>query len=318
MAEIVVFPDNPYYGQVWVAENTVTYMWMGDRWSSAEPLHQGIAEYYRDGGRANTETFDDFLDGGDVNGAPMIARYTWRRDKPDARDHIYTPVVTTLPTSVDLRSYASAIEDQGQLGSCTGNAIAGAIELIDRKRGKLLDVSRLFIYYQERVLEGDVMYDNGAYIRDGIKACYTYGAPLESTWPYNLSKWATRPTASAYTDAAKRKVTGYKRCTDFTAVKAALAAGTPVIIGFDVYASFESDAVAANGMMPYPNTATEEYLGGHAVCLVGYNDTTQRFIARNSWGTSWGDHGYFYMPYQVIQNTTMSSDFWTISAITNP
>jgi C1A family cysteine protease len=91
-----------------------------------------------------------------------------------------------------------------------------------------------------------------------------------------------------------------------------------VVIGFDVYESFESDVVARTGMMPYPNTATEELLGGHAVCLVGYNDTTQRFIARNSWGTSWGDQGYFYMPYQVIQNTTMSSDFWTISSVTNP
>lgn len=256
-----------------------------------------------------------------------LSKYHWVRDPIDTRDHVYLapPSVTAakLPASVDLRNYASAIEDQGYLGSCTGNAIAGAIELIDRKNSKQLEISRLFIYYQERVLEGSVYYDNGAYIRDGIKACYTYGAPREITWPYNQSKWAVKPSTAAYTEALTRKVTGYAKCANFTAVKTALAAGTPVIIGFDVYSSFEQGAWQypnGSGLMPYPNTKTEQLLGGHAVCLVGYNDTLAggRFIARNSWGTGWANKGYFYMPYQVIQNTSMSSDFWTISGVQNP
>lgn len=254
---------------------------------------------------------------------PTIAKYHWRRDKPDSRDHMFTAAPVSLPTSIDLRQYASTIEDQGQLGSCTGNSIAGAIELIDRKNRKVLDVSRLFIYYEERVLEGTVNYDAGAYIRDGIKVCYTKGAPLESLWPYNIRKWNARPVQAAYTDALKRKVNGYKRCADFTAVKNALALGNPVIIGFDVYASFEQGAWQmpnGSGLMPYPNTATERYLGGHAVCIVGYNDNLAggRFIVRNSWGTTWADRGYFYMPYSVIQNTSMSGDFWTISGVINP
>jgi C1A family cysteine protease len=190
--------------------------------------------------------------------------------------------------------------------------------LIDRKNNKRLDVSRLFIYYEERVLEGTLYYDAGAYIRDGIKVVYKKGAPLESLWPYNIRKWSTKPSQAVYTDAAKRQVTGYQRCANFTAVKNALAAGNPVVIGFDVYESFESADVARTGMMPYPNVNTEQLLGGHAVALVGYNDNTQRFIARNSWGTSWGDHGYFYMPYQVIQDTSMSDDFWLISSVKNP
>lgn len=250
-----------------------------------------------------------------------IAKYHWVRDLPDHRDHMFTAVAPTLPASVDLRTYASPIEDQGQLGSCTGNAIAGAIELIDKKGNKRLDVSRLFIYYEERVLEGSVNYDAGAYIRDGIKVCYTKGAPLESLWPYNIRKWATKPPTAAYSDALNRKVTGYQRCANFTAVKNALALGNPVVIGFDVYESFEQGAwqyANGSGLMPYPNTSTEQILGGHAVCLVGYNDSTQRFICRNSWGTSWADKGYFYMPYQVIQNTGMSSDFWVISSVKNP
>lgn len=314
---MIEFPSGPYTGQLYVADNTATYVWLGDRWSTAPGIEQGTAYYYRDGGRAVVSSFDDMLDGGDANGNPSAPTYLWRRDLPDARDHIYAIGPGTLPAQVDLRSYASSIENQGPLGSCTGNAIAGAIELLDRKLSRRnLDVSRLFIYYQERVLENDVMYDNGAYIRDGIKACYTWGAPLESLWPYDLSKWATRPSPAAYADAARRKVSRYQRCTSFQAVRSALASGYPVIVGFDVYQSFES--IGRNGIMTYPNVNVEQYLGGHAVCLVGYNDTTQRFIARNSWGTSWGDNGYFYMPYRVIQDTTMSSDFWAITDIKNP
>ena len=253
-------------------------------------------------------------------------KYHWVRDPVDTRDHIYQIAPLTVnPPSVDLRQYCSAIEDQGNLGSCTGNAIAGQIELIQRKANpaKGRDVSRLFIYYQERVIEGTVRWDTGAFIRDGIKACYTYGAPLESLWPYTISKFATKPSTTAYSDALNRKVTGYQRCTNFAAVKNALAAGNPVTIGFDVYESFESDIVNNTGVMPYPDTRTEQYLGGHAVCIVGYFDNFRStgkgyFVVRNSWGTSWGDHGYFYMPYEVIQNVNMSADFWLISAVRNP
>lgn len=248
----------------------------------------------------------------------ITKKYQWVKDKPDSRDHLYKPTLATLPSVVDLRTYASPIENQGNLGSCTGNAIAGLIELIDRKNNKNIDVSRLFIYYQERLLEGTVNFDSGAYIRDGIKSVYTNGAPLETYWPYNISKFTQRPSTAAYSDALKRKVTGYQRCTNYAAVKAAIAAGNPVVIGFTVYESFEGTVNNNTGMMPYPNVRTESILGGHAVALVGYNDSTGRFIARNSWGTSWGDRGYFYMPYQVIQNVNMSSDFWLISAVKNP
>ena len=246
--------------------------------------------------------------------------YHWKKDPVDNRDFVYQlSSIPIMPPKVDLRPYASPIDDQGNLSSCTGNAIAGAIDLIDRKnQNKPLRVSRLFIYYQERLLEGTISQDRGAYIRDGIKACYTVGAPLESIWPYNISKFATNPSSVAYADAAKRKVVSYAKCGDFNAVKNALAAGTPIVVGFYVYSSFDTASVAKTGIMPYPNTTKEQLLGGHAVCLVGYDDTHNWFIARNSWGPNWGDHGYFYMPYQVIRDTNMSSDFWTINLVSNP
>ena len=247
-----------------------------------------------------------------------IPKYHWVRDKPDSRDYKYVPTGINQPNIVDLRSYCSSIEDQGNLGSCTGNAIAGAIELLDKRAGRALDVSRLFIYYYERLFIGTVNYDSGAYIRDGIKACYTYGAPLESLWPYNISKFRTAPTSAAIIDASKRKVTLYQRITDHNGCLDSITNGYPVVIGFDVYSSFQSSTVARTGVMPYPNTRTERLLGGHAVLLVGYDKNRQVYIARNSWGTSWGDRGYFYMPFQVIQNTSMSNDFWNIKTVVNP
>jgi len=260
---------------------------------------------------------------------PSIPKYHWQREPVDSRDHLYNTASApaTLPASIDLRPYCSPIEDQGQLGSCTANAIAGVIEYLDCRANKNLDVSRLFIYYQERLLEGSISTDAGAYLRDGIKACYTYGAPLESLWPYNISRFAVQPPPTVYADALKRKVTSYAKCTDFTAVKTAISQNHPVVIGFDVYASFESGTwwyPTGSGLMPYPAVNREQLLGGHAVALVGYNDNLSGpagkgyFIARNSWGTSWGKSGYFYMPYSVIKNTNMSSDFWTISTVVNP
>jgi len=246
-----------------------------------------------------------------------IPKYHWVKDKVDTRDHPYQLTGVSQPDIVDLRQYCSLIEDQGNLGSCTGNAIAGAIELINKRNNKLLDVSRLFIYYYERMLIGTINYDSGAYIRDGIKACYTYGAPLESLWPYNISKFKTTPASTAIIDATKRKVTSYQKAADFNAVMDAVTSGYPVIIGFSVYSSFETATVARTGIMPYPNVNRERLLGGHAVLIVGYNKNNNTFIVRNSWGTGWGDKGYFYMPFQVIQNTSMSSDFWVIKSVNN-
>lgn len=251
---------------------------------------------------------------------PYIPRpkYHWIPDKPDNRDYKYKVTNIVQPDTVDLRSYCTPIETQGNLGSCTGQAIAGAIELINKRNNKQNDISRLFIYYYERLLEGTVNYDSGAYIRDGIKACYTYGAPLEGYWPYDILKFRTQPSVIARNDALRRKVTLYERISNHLGCLDALANGYPVTIGFNVYSSFESSTVTRTGMMPFPNTRTERLLGGHAVLLVGYNKSTQRYIARNSWGSSWGDRGYFYMPFQVIQTTTMSNDFWIIKTVNNP
>jgi C1A family cysteine protease len=176
----------------------------------------------------------------------------------------------------------------------------------------------LFIYYYERLLLGTVNYDSGAYIRDGIKATNHYGASLESLWPHDIRKFRQEPITEAKNDALNRKVTRYERVNDYNGCIDALTNGYPVVMGFHVYTSFMSASVARTGNMPYPNTRRERLLGGHAVLLVGYDKRKKVFIARNSWGTRWGVKGYFYMPFNVVTNTSMSSDYWIIKSVNNP
>lgn len=244
--------------------------------------------------------------------------FQWQPDRLDSRDYSYTLSTKASINKVDLRPYCSPIENQGNLGSCTGQAIAGAIELLNKRNRKPTDVSRLFIYYYERLILGTVNYDSGAYIRDGIKATNHYGASLETYWPYNIKRFKEEPISEAKTDALKRKVTRYERITSFNGCIDALNNGYPIIMGFHVYSSFMSANVAKTGNMPYPNIKRERLLGGHAVLLVGYDKTKKVFIARNSWGTNWGDKGYFYMPFSVVTNTSMSSDYWIIKSVNNP
>jgi C1A family cysteine protease len=261
-----------------------------------------------------------------------IARYGWMPDLPDQRDHIYAaplPKLGPLPAKVDLRKQCPKVYDQGQIGSCTANAIAGAIEF-DLKKQKLTDFvpSRLFIYYNERDMEHSVPSDSGAQIRDGVKSVNKLGVCPETEWPYvatpadpttNLfppgSKPAQRPTPACYTDALKKQVLSYQSVArGLSQMRGCLADGYPFVLGFTVYDAFESAAVAQTGVLNMP-TSSEQVVGGHAVLAVGYDDVAQRFIIRNSWGSKWGIKGYFTMPYSYLLTASLSSDFWTLRTV---
>jgi C1A family cysteine protease len=246
--------------------------------------------------------------------------YGWSRDLPDARDVLYAAPLMSLPkglpTAVDLRPKCPPIFDQGQLGSCTGNGIAAAIQFDQMKLGKKsFTPSRLFIYYNERVMENTVAQDSGAQIRDGIKSVATIGAPPETDWPYDITKFATQPPPAAYADAKQDLVAAYARVAQILPqMQGCLAAGFPFVLGFTVYESFESAAVARSGIVPMPK-ANETVVGGHCVVAVGYNDATRTFIIRNSWGKSWGMKGYCTIPYEYLVDPHRASDFWTIRAV---
>jgi C1A family cysteine protease len=249
-----------------------------------------------------------------------VRRFGWIPDLPDPRDLVYAAprdVLATLPSSADLRPACPPVYDQGALGSCTANAIAAALEF-DQMKQRASDVfvpSRLFIYYNERVIEGSVDDDAGAMIRDGIKSVAQVGAPHEAVWPYLVGRFRSKPPAAAFTDAAKHQALQYQRLRPrIDQLRGCLASGYPFVFGFTVYESFESDTVAKTGRVGLPAPG-EVPIGGHAVLAVGYDDARAWFIVRNSWGDAWGMRGYFTMPYDYVLDPNLCDDFWTIRLV---
>jgi C1A family cysteine protease len=243
------------------------------------------------------------------------AWYGCRPDTLDIRDiphGIRFPGV--LPTSVDLREWCSEVMDQGPIGSCTAHGVTGAARYRIIKRNTTYDfaMSRLQLYYDSRANEGTVLSDAGAEIRDVIKMISKNGVGHEDLWPYDITRYVDRPPQEVYDDAIQYKALSYNRVpVGVTALKAALAAGNPVIIGVSLYDSFESDETAATGNVPMPKHG-EGLVGGHCMYVVGYGQRPATFTVRNSWGTEWGDKGDCYFPEGYLGNPGYGSDYWTI------
>lgn len=245
--------------------------------------------------------------------------YGWVPQLPDQRDIPFKlGAPSVLPTVVDFRTggLLSPVCDQGQLGSCTANMAAGAVDYERKKQGlSWISPSRLALYYWERQLEGTTRSDAGATIRDAYKVINTKGAPPETDWPYVIGKFATAPPAVAVKDALKDVVVQYKSVPqNQSMMQQVLASGVAIGVGISVYESFESQAVAASGVVPMPGR-NEQLLGGHAILCVGFDNTKGVWIMRNSWGTGWGQAGYFTLPYTYLLTPNLSSDFWAAQLV---
>lgn len=247
----------------------------------------------------------------------MKRSYTWKPDIPDHRDRAFSLAApAALPTFVAPLGATDRVEDQGHLGSCTGNASTTALEISLKTTTQY---SRLMAYYNGRLLENNVRRDDGAMIRDVIKGIQTYGVASEALWPYYVTKFATKPTAAAYTDAKKvlPLVASYERLTTITDIKTALVSGLGVVFGFSVPVYFESQDVATNGWVRLP-TKADKIVGGHAVCAIGYDernaDGKGSFVwVRNSWGNMWGIAGNFKMPYGWFTDPNrIVDDIWVM------
>lgn len=264
---------------------------------------------------------------------PKVALHGWRRGRPDPRDLMFAPPrawARKAPPVFSNRPLCSPVEDQGTVGSCTGNAAVGALEALlnkeiaeakaaGRKPPVFVDLSRLFIYWWARKLEGSpVTEDSGAQIRDCFKALSKYGTPPESMWPYGETEafWAARPSGAAMLAAKKRKILSYysldaRGAPSASALEATLSQGFCVEFGFSVPENFV-ELVGKTGVMPKITRGTR-FDGGHAVLLVGYDSQRRLFEVRNSWGEGWGDKGYFWMPYENVLDSGISDDFWFCS-----
>lgn len=221
----------------------------------------------------------------------------------------------SVANDIDLRKHCPPVYDQGNLGSCTANAVGFAYEYSENCPADNHWVpSRLFIYYNERSKEGTTDKDAGASMKDAALTVRNTGVCPETEWPYDISKFEEKPTEFCYTDASThcaKKVQKVAQNSD--SLKAALAMNLPVIFGFTVYESFEK--VKSDGDVPYPDTETEKELGGHAVSLVGCRTNDEgktEWIVRNSWSEKWGDKGYCYFSEKHLLDADLCHGFWVV------
>jgi C1A family cysteine protease len=255
------------------------------------------------------------------------AKLGWKRDLPDPRDFkfkITSPysisklLLSELPPTIDLRNACPNVYDQGNLGSCGANAMGAAFQFEQKKQG-IQDFmpSRLFIYYNTRVLEGTVNSDAGVTLRNVMKTMVDTGVCPEKMWRYGKC-FKKKPSNECYVEAMKHQVLEYLRVTHLLSeIKICLADGNPIVFGMMLYESFMSDDVTNSGKVPMPNLSSESAIGGHAVMAVGYDDSKNVLIVRNSWGYGWGDRGYFYLPYEYVNTPNLTADYWTIKLVEN-
>lgn len=214
---------------------------------------------------------------------------------------------------LDLRKWCSPIENQAQAGSCVGNSVVGGLEFLQIRNGlPYTDLSRLFVYYNSRLMHGDQDKDEGTYIRIAMGTLSSLGTCSEKKWPYDLNNLFIRPSWGSYREAYPHKISSYYRITEtrgqalVDAIKRALQAQHPVVFGMLVDDDYIN--VGSDGMIAMPKK-TRNDAGGHAQLIVGYDDNQRRWIVRNSWGTNWGDRGYAYVPYDYL-DASDANDFW--------
>jgi C1A family cysteine protease len=248
----------------------------------------------------------------------MEHQYKLKLSKLDGTEQIFNHgkfQALELPQEFDLRPNCPPVYNQGQQGSCTAHA--GCACRVMLAKDLTLDLSRAYLYYTEREIDGTTDEDAGASMKDIGVSIKKNGICPTTDMPYNDKDFTTVPTAKDIKDAMPYKIKGSKMVTGIDGIKTALfTRAQPVLMGMTVYESMESEAVAQSGILPMPKRG-EQVMGGHAVLIVGYKDSPKPslfgcikslftgksaglFIVRNSWGPDWGDHGYFYMPYEYL------------------
>ncbi len=267
---------------------------------------------------------------------PDPARYAnvpvYSSDEINLRLAVNGRAMASGPEPATFTLSSPAVRNQEQIGSCTAFTGSAANEILHYyKNGSWPStLSPLYLYYVERVkIEGySITADPGAEMVDIPEALQKYGQCIETDYAYPTNKTETAgPSSKAYktapTSAAVSNALGYEigpNATNYAMVKqgdtaaviALLRNNTPVMMGFNVYDNSNYTIFEGLNTTNYtysPLTATGslksglKLLGGHANVIIGYDNTKKAFLMENSWGTDWGNAGYWYLPYSVFQST---------------
>ncbi len=253
----------------------------------------------------------------------------WVPSLPERHVFAYRDVsaLPTYPPFLSLVPQMPPVRDQGQLGACTAFSCEAPLYVaqVNAKRQHVVSPSALFLYYNERLINGTVGSDSGANISDIYHASNVYGVVDESLYPYDVSKFTDTPPPSVYAAAVGLKAHIYAPVPQLkeNIIGCLHHGGFPVNFGISVYQSFMD---ATDGNIPMPGT-DETVLGGHALAIVGYNDTDsaqdgvppRTFIFRNSWSAGWGAGGqyagYGFLPMSYVLDSQLTTDFWMIRII---
>lgn len=245
---------------------------------------------------------------------PEVGRGSgWRPEPEDERDFRLRSLVgaPAPPSKASLREHVPPVRDQGMQGSCTGFATASAVGLLARKPAEThweTVYSPQFIYNLSRQAIGELHVDEGAYIRDAVKATNQIGAARESDFPYYEVQDIQHevPPPRAFDSARSWRLGSYWRCNNLDDVKRAIAAGYPVVLGFLCYANLWQ--ANGTGRIPEPSGSIS---GGHAVLAAEYDDASRYVSGPNSWSRSWGDKGWYHLPYSFFERG-LCSDMWAL------
>ena len=233
-------------------------------------------------------------------------------------DKLRAKMVRIAAGDVDLRQWTSARHNQRSTSTCVAQSTCKALEIkriMEKGHDAHVDLSRLAIYWFARnlMLPKETNVDEGTYISHAFDAMRRFGVPPESDWPWDPSKIFDGPSWAAMRKAYVSKIdsfykiysSGQKR---IDMVADALQSGNPVVYGCNVDSSWFRYGKSSSPLMP---VSRDDRSGRHATVLVGIKDGL--FIGENSWGSHWGDDGFYYMDPSVIAHSD-SRDFWVPQA----
>ena len=233
--------------------------------------------------------------------------HDWKFQDALSSGSLAAPVA--VPPSVDLRKPWWVINDQLKTGSCVGWATADGV-----MRYQLVDANRLtqnqllsprFVWMSSKETDEfntrpeTFIEEAGTSLKAAMDIVRKYGTVLDSTLAFNVDTLMYVGNENAfYADASTRKVANYFNLgKNLNQWKSWLASNGPILAGLSVDATWDNAAIT-NGQLDIFQPATVR--GGHAICIVGY--TADRFIIRNSWGTTWGDQGFGYASAAYIND----------------